>query len=105
MPTITPQLQLGIDPELCEGELTAVAVTVATPSELREPPFGAPVGAGSTRASNNHVGPALTLSWKRDSQGKFPPFWAALFASACSCAPAFEGTVDKNPMRGGSLDG
>ena len=102
IPTMTPQLQYGIDPEYCEGEVTDVAVTTATPFELRVPSVGAFVGADSTRASNNHVGPALSLPWNRDSQGKFPPFEAALPTSASSRAPAFEGTVDKNPMRGGS---
>jgi hypothetical protein len=47
---MTPQLHLGIDPEFCEGEVTDVAVTTATPFELRVPPVGADVGADSTRA-------------------------------------------------------
>jgi hypothetical protein len=59
---MTPQLQLGINTKLCEEEATAVAVTVATPSELSEPPVGSAVGADSTRASNNHVRRVLTLS-------------------------------------------
>lgn len=64
--------QLGIEPELCEGDVVDVAVTVATPFELNEPPVGDPVGADSIRASKNHIGFVL-LSWNRDSQGKFPP--------------------------------
>ncbi len=71
MPQPLPS-QLGIEPELCEGDVVDVAVTVATPFELSEPPVGDPVGADSIRASKNHIRFVLRLG-TGDSQGKLPP--------------------------------
>jgi len=87
------------------GVARPVAVAKGTPLDAVEAGLKVPLGATSDISVGRGVSKRKGEREGRGNlQGKLSPVWTAATADT-NCDAAFSGTVERNPIRGGSRDG